>query len=128
MKTVNIAPIALSNAAANLLNCGVTSLAGPVGLTIGQPYLLITHIHFANNDASAPHNFTIFKGATGGSSASTALFETFPLTAAGTVGSTYDYYPGGDGLRLDSTDFLTGLADVANKIVLTIDADIGISG
>lgn len=122
-KNVNIEPIALGNAAANLLNPNVTSLAGPVGFTLSQPFLLITHMHFCNVDA-APHSFSIFKGITAGSAAATALFD------AKTIGAndTYDYYPGGDGLRLDAADFLTGLADVANKVILSIEAEINISG
>jgi hypothetical protein len=121
LKRINISPIALSNSIANLLNCGVTSLSGPVGMSMAQPFLLINHMHFVNNDASAPHNFTLYTCLTGGSSATTALFIAYPLLALGV----YDYYPD---LRLDAADFLTGLADASNKIILTIDAEIGISG
>lgn len=121
MKTLNIAPIALGASAANILNCNVSSLSGPVGFTLSQPYLLISHIRFVNIDASA-HNFTLFKGATGGSSATTAVVGSGKVIAANDV---YDWY--GD-LRLDSADFLTGLADSANKIIMEIDAEIGISG
>lgn len=121
MKTLNIAPIALGASAANLLNCNVTSLAGPVGMTMSQPYLLITHIRFVNVDSSS-HNFTLFKGATGGSTATTSVIGNGKVINANDV---YDWY--GE-LRLDAADFLTGLADSANKIIMEVDAEIGISG
>lgn len=116
-----MAPIALGASAANILNPNVTSLAGPVGFTMTQPYILITHIRFVNIDA-APHNFTLFKGATGGSTAATAVVGSGKVIAANDV---YDWY--GE-LRLDAADFLTGLADGANKIIMEIDAEIGLAG
>jgi hypothetical protein len=126
-KTLNIQPIALSAVATtNLLNCAVTSLSGPVGFTMNQPYLIITRMRLVNIDTGAGHNFSLFKGATGADVGTTSIIgNDFPLTAAGTAGSVYDWY---GNLRLDSTDFLTGGADTANKIILEIEAEIGISG
>jgi hypothetical protein len=121
MKKLNIPLIALSNAAANLLNCNVTSLAGPVGMTMSQPFLIITHIRFVNID-SVVHNFTCFKGATGASVATTAVFGSGKVIQPNDV---YDWY--GEE-RFDAADFLTGLADAANKIIMAIEAEIGVSG
>lgn len=121
LKLLNVAPIALGNAAANLLNCNVTSLAGPIGLTVNQPFIVIEHIHFANIDTSTRW-FSLYKGATAGSVGTTALFFQRPILPL----DVYDYFP--SDLRLDAADFLTGLSDVANKVILTFDLRIGISG
>lgn len=119
-KVANIQPLALAAAAANVLNVAITSLAGPVGITLTQPYLIVKHIRVVNVDTSA-RLLSLFKGATGGSSAVTALasLQSIPPNSA------VDVYYGQ--LRLDSTDFLTGFGDVANKLILFIDADIGLS-
>lgn len=119
-KVANIQPLALAAAAANVLNVAITSLAGPVGITLTQPYLIVKHIRVVNVDVAA-RVLSLFKGATGGSSAVTALasLQSIPPNSA------VDVYYGQ--LRLDSTDFLTGFSDVANKLVLFIDADIGLS-
>lgn len=119
-KILNIPPVALGNAAANILNCAITSLAGPVGMTATQPYLIIKHIRAVNKDTSA-RTLTLYKGATGGSAAGTEWgFQGESIGANSHV----DWY----GLaRFDSADFLTGLADVANKITLNIEAEIGFS-
>lgn len=119
-KVANIQPLALAAAAANVLNVAITSLAGPVGITLTQPYLIVKHIRVVNVDTSA-RLLSLFKGATGGSSATTALasLQSIPPNSA------VDVYYGQ--LRMDSADFLTGFADVANKLVLYIDADIGLS-
>lgn len=117
-KVANIQPLALAAAAANILNAAITSLAGATGITLSQPYLIIKHIRVVNVDTSA-RLLSLFKGATGGSSATTALasLQSIPPNSA------VDVYYGQ--LRLDSTDFLTGFGDVANKLILFIDADIG---
>ncbi|HSV90926.1 MAG TPA: hypothetical protein VLH80_07485 [Nitrospiraceae bacterium] len=117
-KLLNIQAIALSASAANLLNCNITSLAGPVGFTATQPYLTILHIRAVNNDSS-PHTLKLFKGATGASAVGTEF-----AFAGETIGanSHADWY---GKTRFDAADFLTGLADVANKITLNIDAEIG---
>lgn len=120
-KTLNIQPIALSAAAANILNPAITSLSGPVGFTMSQPYIIISHMRVVNNDASN-HTIKLFKGATGGSAVGTEL------AWSGTVIGANSYADWYGKLRLDSADFLTGLADVANKLILNIDAEIGVSG
>lgn len=120
-KTLNIQPQFIPNAAGNLLNCNITSLAGPVGFTMTQPYILISHMRVTNNDASA-HVITTYKGATGGSAAGTAVaFD--HLSIAG--GAYADWY---GKLRLDAADFLSGVCDSASKCTIEIDAEIGVSG
>jgi vacuolar-type H+-ATPase subunit B/Vma2 len=91
-----------------------------VGYTQTQPYIIIKHMRVVNNDASN-HTIKLFKGATGASAVGTEV--AFSGTTIG-ANSFSDWY---GQLRLDSADFLTGFADVANKLTLNIDAEIGIS-
>jgi hypothetical protein len=119
-KILNIEPVALSAAAANILNCAITSLAGPVGYTQTQPYVIVKHVRAVNNDSTA-HTAKLFKGATGASAVGTEVIFAGTSIAANSFSDWYGQ------MRLDSSDFLTGLADVANKITLEIDAEIGLS-
>ena len=124
-KIINIPPILLTaTLTTNLLNCNVTSLSGPVGLTLSQPFLLIPHIRFVNKD-TVSRNFSIWKGGTAGNVSGTEVIGNGKVIAANDV---YDYWAGGDGLRLDAADFLVGGADSASKIIMQVDAYIGISG
>lgn len=105
-------------AVGNLLNCAVTSMAGPVGVTLTQPYLVVKHIRISNKDTIA-HVVTLFKGATGGSAAGTEFaFDNYSLAA----GQSQDYFCQ---QRFDSTDFLSGIADLASKVTINIDAEVG---
>lgn len=119
-KILNIEPVALSAAAANILNCAIGSLTGPVGYTQTQPYIIVKHVRAVNND-SAAHTAKLFKGASGAQAVGTEVIF------AGTSIAANSYADWFGQMRLDSADFLTGLADVANKITLEIDAEIGLS-
>lgn len=118
-KILSLPPIAVPAAVANLLNGALTSLAGPVGFTPTQPYLIIKHIRAVNIDAT-PHTFTLFKGASAASAAGTQFaFAGFQVAAN-------SYSPDWFGqAKFEATDFLTGFADVASKIILNIDVEIG---
>jgi hypothetical protein len=120
-KKLNIQPAFVPVAVANLLNTAVTSLAGPTGFTMTQPFLLVTHIRLINIDGIA-HVVSLFKGATGGSAAGTQF-------AWGTVSvpanSFLDWYS--PGARFDSGDFLTGVADLASKVIINVEAEISLS-
>jgi hypothetical protein len=119
MKPINIPPIALSaTMTTNLLNCNVTSLAGPVGMTMTQAFLLITHIRFVNKDGSN-HAFSLWKGATGANTAGTEVIGQAKIVVAN---DSYDWY--GE-MRMDAADFLVGGADSASKITMQIEAEIG---
>ncbi len=52
----------------------------------------------------------------GGSTGGTQLFDTYAIAA----NSTYDYYCG---LRMASTDYLTGLASASNSVVITVEGE-----
>lgn len=119
-KQVNIAPIAIPNAVANILNCAITSLAGPVGMTHSQPYLLIRHIRIQNK-TGAGVTLTMYKGGTGGSVAGTE-FAFAAVTIA--ANSTVDWY---GSARLDSTDFITAVAGAATSLVANFEGEVGFS-
>lgn len=120
-KTMRFGPVALANAAANILNCNVTSLAGPVGMTVAAPYLILRHIRLVNKTAGAVVA-SLFIGATGGSAAGTE----FAFNGTSIAANSYvDWY---GALRLDAADFLTGFAGAAASITFEAEGEIGISG
>jgi len=113
-------PAALAAAAANVVNCAIGSLSGPVGYTQTQPYLLITHIRIVNKTGSSA-NVSLYIGATGASAAGTEFaFNAYPVAANSYV----DWY---GRLRLDSTDFLTGLASAAATLTFEAEGEIGLA-
>jgi hypothetical protein len=119
-KKLNIQPIAVPTAIGNLLNCAVTSLAGPVGFTMTQPYVLLKWIRIVNYAATATI-VTLYKGVTGGNAAGTQFgAPAYSIPA----NSFIDIYAAD--FRLDSGDFLTGIASQAG-IILNIAAEIGLS-
>lgn len=121
-KRLNIQPVAVTNAASNMLNPTLTSAAGGVGIVCTQPYVLIRHIRAVNKTA-ASHTISMYKGATSGSAAGTEFAWNATVVPAN---SFIDWY--GE-LRLDTGDFLTALADANTSIVLNFDqAEIGFAG
>ncbi len=120
-KIINIQPVALTNVlTTNILNCNVTSVAGPVGMTMTQPYLLIKHIRIVNKTASAA-TFSLWKGATGANAAGTEVIGQGLSVAANT---SYDWY---GLLRLDAADFLVGGSNTATALTLMAEGEIGVS-
>jgi hypothetical protein len=78
-------------------------------------YTVIRHIHIANVTGGAV-TFTLYVGATGGSSAGTELFKGYSVAA----NSSFDYYCV---LRMASTDFLSGLASAATSLTITVEGE-----
>jgi hypothetical protein len=95
-------PAYLANAAADIY--------APPAATI---YTVIKQIHVTNKGAAA--TFTLYVGATGGSAAGTEIAFVIPVAA----GAVYDQYfvPG---LKMLSTDFLSGLASAATNLTITV--------
>jgi hypothetical protein len=119
-KVVNFPPVNIPAAATNLLNCNITSVAGPVGYTQTQPYLLVKHIRITNKD-TVTRTVTLYKGATGGSAAGTEFaFAAQQIPA----GQPIDWY---GNQRFDAADFLTGISDLTAKCTIEIDAEIALS-
>lgn len=120
-RPLRFGPVALSSTlTTNILNPNVTSLAGPVGFTLTQPYLLITHIRVVNKTAS-PVTVSLWIGATGGNAAGTEFsWQATPIPA----NSYLDWY---GRLRLDAADFLVGGAGTATAASIEGEGEIGIS-
>lgn len=121
-KIINIQPIALTTTlTTNILNCNVTSLAGPVGVTVSQPYMILRHIRITNKTGSAA-TFSLWKGATAGNAAGTEVIGTGYSVAAN---SAFDFY----GIfRMDAADFLVGGSGTATALTFTAEGEMGISG
>jgi len=105
----------------NILNCAITSLAGPVGFTATQPYLILNRIRVVNKHASIAATFNLYIGATGANAAGT---EFLAFTSPVAVGSYYEAFPK---VRMDSTDFLVGGSNTATALTIEIDWEIGFS-
>lgn len=120
-KLFGFGPVALSTTlTTNILNPAVTSMSGPVGLTIAQPCLILRRIRIVNKTASAA-TFSLWIGATGANAAGTEF-----LGAAQSVpaNSSFEWY---GAKRLDSTQFLVGGAGTATALTIEGDVEIGIS-
>lgn len=118
-RALRAGPAALAAAAANILNSNLGSLAGPVGYTQTQPYIILTHIRLVNKTA-AQATASLFIGATGASAAGTEFaFNAYPIPANSYV----DWY---GRVRLEPTDFLTGFASAAATITFEAEGEIGL--
>jgi hypothetical protein len=96
-------PAYISNSAANIYS--------PPNAAVDT---LIRHIRVVNTDSSA-RTFTLYVGGTGGSTAGTEIAKDKSVA----VGDAVDLYFA-PGLRLTSTQFLSGIASVASKLVITV--------
>lgn len=116
-------PIALSNTlTTNILNINVTTLAGPVGTTLTQPYVLIKHIRVVNKTAGAV-NVSLWIGASAGNAAGTEF--AWAATPVPANGGSLDW--SGGALRLDAADFLVGGASAATSLTIEGEGEIGFS-
>jgi hypothetical protein len=105
----------------NILNPTVTSMAGPVGITISQPYFIVKHIRIVNKGAAAT-TFRLFVGLTAGTAAGTE-FMGFDTNVP--IGSFVEWF---GNLRLDAADFLSGGASLTTQLTFEAEGEIGISG
>ncbi|HEY6022261.1 MAG TPA: hypothetical protein VIY48_21105 [Candidatus Paceibacterota bacterium] len=120
-KIINIAPVALTNTlTTNILNCNITSLSGPVGMTMTQPYLIITRIAVVNKTTSTA-TFSLWKGATGANAAGTEVVGQATPVAANSS------FVLNCRMRMDAADFLVGGAGTATALTIQIEAEIGVS-
>lgn len=118
-KKVRIGPIALTTTlTTNILNPNVTSLAGPVGITLTQPYLLLKHIRLVNKTAGAV-TASFWIGATGANAAGTEFLGQGLSVPAN---SYVDWY--GE-VRLDSADFLVGGAGTTTALSFEAEGEVG---
>ena len=121
-KAFRFGPVALTTTlTTNILNPNVTSVAGPVGFTMTQPYIILRHIRFVNKTAGAV-TISTWLGATGANAAGT---EVIGIGLSIPANSAYDWY---GQLRLDAADFLVGGSNTATAVSIQGEGEIGVSG
>jgi hypothetical protein len=120
-KTIRFGPVALTTTlTTNIINTAITSLAGPVGYTQTQPYVILKHIRIVNKTASAA-TFSLWLGATGANAAGTEVIGTALSIAANSV---FDWY---GLLRMDAADFLVGGASANTTLTFEAEGEIGLA-
>jgi len=119
-KTFRFGPVALSaTLTTNILNSTVSSLSGPVGFTMTQPYLILKHIRVVNKTAGAV-TCSFWLGATGGNAAGTEVIGQGLSIAAN---SFIDWF---GLLRMDAADFLVGGASAGTSLTIEGEGEIGL--
>lgn len=120
-KVVRFGPVALSNTlTTNILNPALGSLAGPVGFTMTQPYVILRHIRIVNKTAGAV-TFSLWIGASGANAAGTEFAGIGTSVPANTAIDWYGL------LRLDSGDYLVGGASAATSLSFEAEGEIGLA-
>ena len=117
-KIFRFGPIAVPNTVGNLLNPATTT--GGVNSGATPTYIVLRHIRIVNKTAGAV-TFSGYIGGTGGSAAGTEFLGTALSIAAN---SYVDWY---GQVRLDSTDFLTGVASAATSLTINGEGEIGVA-
>lgn len=93
------------------LSASAADIYTPPASTI---FTTIKHIHLANVTASGVTH-TLYVGATGGSAAGTELYKGETIPANSSVDKFFS-----PGLKMLSTDFLSGLAGSGSAITITV--------
>jgi hypothetical protein len=120
-RKLRIGPTTIANAAANIYNTPTTTGGVGVPSNVTATYTLLSHVRVVNRTGS-PVNVSLFIGGTGASAAGTEyLWSATPVPANGFL----EAYPG---TRLDSGDFLTGVAGSASALTFEADGEIGVAG
>ena len=118
-RPITVGPVALTTTlTTNILNCAVTSLAGPVGITLSQPYLLIKHVRVTNKTGSAA-TVSLWLGASGANTAGTEVLWQATSVAAN---SYVDWY---GTLRMSDTQFLVGGSGTATALTFQAEGEVG---
>lgn len=119
-KVIRFGPVIMSaTLTTNIINPNVTSLSGPVGFTMTQPYVLIKHIRISNKTAAAA-TYSLWIDATGGNTAGKEFMGTGVSVPAYSV---VDWY---GQLRLDAADFLVGGSGTAASLTFEAEGEIGL--
>lgn len=119
-KAVRIGPVAIANSIGNLVN--PPTLTGGVNppASSTNSYLILKHIRIVNKTAGAV-TFSLYIGATGGNAAGTEFMGTAKSVPAN------DYVDWYGLLRLDTADFLTGVASAATSLTFEAEGEIGVA-
>ncbi len=126
-KILNIPPaylstLSLTTMGFNLLNTTVTTLTpGGVGFTGTQPYAIVKHIRIANNLTTSPVSVTLYKSTILSSAGASA----FAFSSDSIPAQSYLDWVGQ--ARFDTADYLSGIATLAQAVVINIDAEIGLA-
>ena len=121
-KIFRFGPVALTTTlTTNILNPNITSVAGPVGFTMTQPYIVLRHIRIVNKTGAAA-TASLWLGATGANAAGTEVIVQATSIAAN---SFLDWY---GILRIDSADFIVGGSGTATALSIEGEGEIGVSG
>jgi hypothetical protein len=112
-------PVALSATLTTNIIAPAAAGAGGVGYTATADRIRLKHIRIVNKTAS-PHNFTLFKGATGANAAGTEVVGVAKVIAANDV---YDWY--GDMVLEGTNGFLVGGADAGTSLTFEAEGEIG---
>lgn len=119
-KVCRFGPVALTTSlTTNILNGNVTSLSGPVGFTMTQPYFIWRHIRIVNKTGSAA-TFSLWLGSTGANTAGTEFIGTAVSVPAN---SYFDWY---GMVRMDVADFLVGGAGTTTALTIQGEGEIGL--
>ena len=89
-----------------------TNIYTPPASTI---YTVIRHIHIANVTTGAI-TFSLYIGATGGSTGGTEIFKDYSVAAK----SSFDYYCV---RKMLSTDFLVGIASAGSSLTIDVEGE-----
>ena len=120
-KPLRFGPVALTTTlTSNLLNCAITSLAGPVGYTQTQPYIILRHVRIVNKSGSAA-TYSLWLGATGSNTAGTEVIGQAKSIPANSVEDWYGALPMG------SADFLVGGASANSALTIEGEGEIGLA-
>jgi hypothetical protein len=121
-KSFNFGPVALTTTlTTNILNPNVTSVAGPVGFTMTQPYIILRHVRIVNKTAG-PVTFSLWKGATGANAAGTEVIGQGTSVPANSYVDWYGI------MRFDAADFLVGGAGTTTALSIQGEGELGVSG
>lgn len=96
----------------------VANAAADLYVPSANTYALVRHIHLANTDSTA-RTVSLYVGATGGSTGGTQLLGGTSIAANDVLDV---YFPAG--LKLTSSDYLTGVASAATVVVCTITGEL----
>lgn len=133
-QTFRFGPVALTTTTTtNIMNCAVSSLAGPVGFSLTQPYVILRKITVGNKGTSTAFA-GLWIGATGANAAGTEVPGFCGAASAGSLtASTGRSIPPNSAvtesyaLHLDSADFLVGGASAATTLTISGEGEIGFS-
>lgn len=119
-KIVRFGPTAMvTGSTPDILNCTITSVAGPVPAGLAtQPYLIVRHICIVNKTAGAI-TFSLYLGATGAAAAGTEVIGTATSIPANSAFHWYGM------MRMDTPQFLTGSASANTSLVIQGEAELG---